>query len=124
MKPELIDSKCIHCGNPRSRDWSDIQDGAIICDRCPIFRYPLDPSWRYPDLVCETEIEPEIWVRTIALDHITKYGYCYHTFAIDSRTSLMKEVDRYKTRLDAKENHFKCVKFVISMRQRRRSASS
>jgi hypothetical protein len=122
MKPQLIRAACIHCGCMNSRDWSSILPGAVVCDECPLYKYEPDPVWKYPDLVNETQIEPGIFVRTCAFERMTKYGYCYLTFAVAVRSSQMKEVRRYKTREEAEASHQECVTFVIARRAERRRA--
>ena len=122
MKPNLTDHPCIHCGAKPSRDWSDIVEGAIICDSCPVIKSTPDPLWDFPVLIAETQIEPDIWVRTCAFERMTKYGYCWHTFAVDGKTSQMKEVRVYKTRAEAEAQHQECVNFVIVRRSEMKRA--
>jgi len=116
-RPNLIDQPCIHCKAKPSRDWSDIVSGSVVCDQCALFKYEVDPEWDYPVMLQETQIEPGIWVRTCAMERMSKYGDCWYTFAVDVKTSRIKEVRRYRTKAGALAAHQECVNFVIVRRE-------
>lgn len=112
-KPSLNKSiQCERCGRGESRDWY----GVNVCDDCPL--HPVDPEWSYPDYLGETELDNGIFVRTCALSKVTKFGQCYHSFAVSTRTSQIKEIRKYFSRVEALSNHQRDAEFVRARRER------
>lgn len=108
--PEVVSDLCVRCGGRGARNW----DGVIVCDNCPMF--PVDPDWRYPDLINETSVGDGVLVRTCALQRYTRFGHCYHTFAVSTITSQMKEVCKYVSRSESVSNHQHAVTYVCARR--------
>lgn len=121
--PKDMSLTCDRCGSSGARNWSVISDGLSLCDQCPfIDPVPIDSQWSYPDLIDETQVEPGIFVRTCAMREITPGGFSYHTIAIATKTSRIKEVRLYYSRKDAADGHQYCVNYVIDQRAARRRA--
>jgi hypothetical protein len=76
----------------------------------------------YPDLVAETEIEPGVYVRTLALPKPNKYGNHYETVGVAG--NKMKGLWYHQSREAAIAAHPTACRYILQQRRARSRASS